>query len=183
MKAGYTMKRIWAGILAGGLMFPWLVEAEDTATVTIPFTIVNPMPTCDLTFDGKPTLTYVLGTMSPGTDMRHMPFTVSVNCHGKQIINTALTARNINGTLQSGDDSVKMRVNDRDEPDGPVFWLTGPDDQRVKLTGREGDAFCAKNKTSAGTPNTCQLSPFTSIPAQSPQGLINVTIRFDIIYT
>ncbi len=182
MKADKVIRQVCGGVLAGGLLLPLMVEAASTATLTIPITIINSQPTCNLTFDnGSSTLTYQLGTLGRGDEIRHAPFTVNVSCEGNTAVKTALTARNTTGTLQGGNDSVMMRVNGQASTNGPLFWLENGG-QRVKLTGLESDAFCNRNDTSASTPNACQLRPVTNVPVTSPEGDIDVTIVFDVIY-
>lgn len=182
------IKRGMAGLMTLGALFIALPggaatvnkTSDSSATITIPLTITNPQPTCNLTFNnGSSTLTYQLGTLGRGDEIRHPPFTVNVNCADSTVVKTALTARNTTGTLQSGNDSVMMRVNGQTSTNGPLFWLESGG-QRVKLTGQ--DTFCNRNDTSVSTPNVCQLRPVTNVPAQSPEGNIDVTVVFDVEY-
>lgn len=166
-----------AGILASGLLLPLVVSAATSGTITIPFTLTNPQQTCNLTFDnGSTMMTYQLGAMNKGSRMEHSPFNVKVDCTGGTP-KTAITARNTTGTLLSGSDSVMMRVNGQASTNGPLFWLENGG-QRVKLTGSDSDAFCS----SATSPSVCQLRPVTDIPANSPEGKIDVTVVFDVVY-
>ncbi|ELK7830496.1 hypothetical protein Q6O47_004556, partial [Salmonella enterica] len=105
------------------------------------------------------------------------PFTVTVDCRGSTAVKTALTARSTTGTLQGGSDSVMMRVNGQASTNGPLFWLENGG-QRVKLTGAKSDAFCI----SPTAPNRCELRPVTDIPANSPEGNIDATVVFDVVY-
>ncbi|HGE5896221.1 TPA: hypothetical protein ACGGRP_004353 [Escherichia coli] len=169
-------RHIRAGMLASGLLLPLVAGAVTSGTINIPFTLTNPQPTCNLTFDnGSDTLRYQLGIMNRGTRMKHPAFTVSVNCTGNAP-KTALTARNTTGTRQ-GSDSVIMRVNSQTSGNGPLFWLENSG-QRVKLTGAESDAFC----TATISPNVCRLDPVVDIPVNSPEGNIDVTVVFDVVY-
>ena len=167
---------LWLGLL----IFGSVVFSVNAADMEIK--ISNPRPTCSLTFDGKDTLTYLLGTMARGVEMRHAPFTLGISCKGSSVIKTALTARNRTGTLQSGDDSVMMRVDNQDVSNGTLLWLEASGGQRVKLSGMTNDAFCVRNDTSESLPNICQLRPVTNVPAGSPEGNIDVTILFDVVY-
>ncbi|HHN6510721.1 TPA: hypothetical protein ACP7R6_004745, partial [Escherichia coli] len=120
---------------------------------------------------------YQLGAMSKGSRIQHRPFTVTVDCRGSTAVKTAVTARSTTGTLQGGGDSVMMRVNGQASTNGPLFWLENGG-KRVKLTGSDSDAFCL----SATSPNVCPLRPVTDIPANSPEGNIDVTVVFDVVY-
>ncbi|EIZ2898916.1 hypothetical protein MO016_004532 [Salmonella enterica] len=167
-----------AGMLAAGLLLPLVAGAATSGGMLIPFEINNPQQTCDLTFDnGSTMMTYQLGAMSKGSRIQHRPFTVTVDCRGSMAVKTALTARSTTGTLQGGSDSVMMRVNGQASTNGPLFWLENGG-QRVKLTGAKSDAFCI----SPTAPNRCELRPVTDIPANSPEGNIDATVVFDVVY-
>ncbi|ECM5781376.1 hypothetical protein YD21_15345 [Salmonella enterica subsp. enterica serovar Typhimurium] len=174
------MKRhVCAGALVTGLLFPLATEAASKENITIPFTLTNPQQTCKLTFDnGGNTMNYQLGVMNKGVRMQHRPFTVKVGCGQSTVVKTALTARNTTGTLQGGGDSsvVIMRMNGQPSNNGPLFWLENGS-KRVKLTGKDDDAFCI-----SPSPNNCELRPVTDIPANSPEGNIDVTVVFDVVY-
>ncbi|EEA3913852.1 hypothetical protein GJY24_23610, partial [Salmonella enterica] len=76
-----------------------------------------------------------------------------------------------------GDSSVViMRMNGQPSNNGPLFWLENGS-KRVKLTGKDDDAFCI-----SPSPNNCELRPVTDIPANSPEGNIDVTVVFDVVY-
>lgn len=168
---------VYAIALSIGLLAPLAAGAE---TKTIPITITNNQPTCNLTFDnGANSMNYPLGTMTKGTKMQHKTFTVNVDCAGNTTVKTALTARNNTGTRQSGDDTVMMQVNGMNVTGGPLFWLENGSD-RVKLTGNDSDSFCTS--TSTTFPRKCQLRPVTDIPASSPEGSIDVTMVFNVVY-
>lgn len=170
-------RHIRAGMLASGLLLPLVVSAATSGTINIPFTLTNPQPTCNLTFDnGSTMMAYQLGAMNKGSRVEHHPFNVKVACTGGTP-KTAITARNTTGTLQPGSDSVMMQVDGLPSTNGPLFWLENGG-QRVKLTGSDSDAFCS----SATSPGVCQLRPVTDIPANSPEGKIDVTVVFDVTY-
>ncbi|ECD5989907.1 hypothetical protein E2H14_24630, partial [Salmonella enterica subsp. enterica serovar Muenchen] len=153
--------------------------AATSGTINIPFTLNNPQQTCDLTFDnGSTMMTYQLGAMDKGTQKRHQPFNINVICSGNgSLPKTALTVRNTTGIRQNGNDSVMMRVNGQQSTNGPLFWLENAG-WRLKLTGAKSDAFCG----ATAPRRVCQLRPVTSIPANSNEGNIDVTVVFDVVY-
>lgn len=172
---------LWPGaLLSIGIAFH--VGASDVV-----ISMKNAQPTCELTLNGQSTLNYVLGTMSPGSQLKHQPFAVRVACPGNNTVKTAITAKpgpGGNAVLQQGDDSVRMQVTGTASVDGnsPLLWLQTDDGKRVKLTGLERDAFCTKVDTSSTMPNVCSLTPVTDIPLQSASGNFGATMLINVVY-
>ncbi|EHI7423306.1 hypothetical protein QB781_003900 [Salmonella enterica] len=170
-----------------GCFWLWLLICSGAvlpaSAATLQVQVSNPRPTCEISFDGKDSLTYPIGTIARNSVMKHMPFTLRIDCKGTSAIKTALTARNVTGSLQGGDDSVMMLVEGQTVANAPLLWLEKSNNQRVKLTGLQSDAFCSRSDTSASVPNICQLKPVTSVAPNSPTGNIAVTVLFDIFYT
>lgn len=179
------VKSVWS-LWAGILLFVGIVFHAGASDVVI--SMKNTTPTCNLTLNGQNTLNYVLGTMAPGTQMKHIPFFMQVNCSGSNsVLKTAITAKpgpGGNVMLQPGDDSVRMQVAGTAGVDNnsPQLWLQTDDGKRVKLTGQESDAFCVKADTSVMAPNVCRLTPVTAIPAQSASGDFGATILIEVVY-
>ena len=184
-RIGGVVRWLGAGLLVG--LLPLTAGAATSGTATIQVTISNPRPTCDLKLNGQDTLNYVLGSMAPGSQMKHVPFTVQVNCPGNSAVKTAITAKpgpGNNMVLQPGDDSVRMQVAGTAGVDNtsPLLWLQTADGKRVKLTGQERDAFCVKANTSVTAPNVCRLTPVTNIPALSASGDFGATLLIEVAY-
>lgn len=189
MRAEKLMRKViyLAGtyLLAGGLLLPVMVEAATSATATVQVTIYNPRPTCDLTMNGKSTLQYPLGSMTPGTQKAHTPIMVKVTCQDNRTVKTAVTVKpGGNTVLQPGNDSVRIPVAGSTGVDNnsPLLWLQAKDGKRVKLTGLESDAFCIKADTSQTAPNECSLTPVTNIPARSALGNFGATMLMEVVY-
>lgn len=200
MKLQKIMCKSWLGtsLLLTTLVSPiamagaiYIEPAVTSGIATIQMTITQPKPTCNLTLNGKSTLNYVLGEMSPGTHMKHQPITVQLECPnnapGVTAAKTAITAKlkpAANTALQPNEDSVRMQVDGSAGIDSssPLIWLQTDNGNRVKLTGKESDAFCIKNDTSSVAPNVCHLTPVTDIPAQSAIGNFGAVMVIEAIY-
>lgn len=180
MKISKTIYAFCAGLtIVGFIFFNRAIYAAKTEQIQIPFTLTNPQKTCELTFDnGSTTLNYSLGTMIKGSLIQYPEFTINVDCSGSGL-KTSLTAKNTTGVLQSGNDSVMMRVNELNSAHGPVLWLENNNDsQRVMLSGQDQDAFCI----ATAQRHQCQLRPVIKIPENSPEGGVDVTLIFNVIY-
>lgn len=150
------------------------------------------LPTCTLTFDnGKSSLEYPLGILATGSQKKHEPFMVYVDCSGDTPVKTAITARVVSGlnglesVVQPNNDSVRMQVAGTPGVDinSPELWLQTKDKGKVKLTGLENDAFCINEKSTTGSSqNKCQLTPETYIPAKSARGKFGVVMQFNVEY-
>jgi type 1 fimbria pilin len=178
------VKSVWS-LWTGMLLSVGVAFHAGASDVVI--SMKNTQPTCGLTLNGQSTLNYVLGTMTPGSRMKHKAFAVQVTCPGNGTVKTAITAKpgpGGNAVLQQGDDSVRMQVAGTAGVDGnsPQLWLQTEDGKRVKLTGLESDAFCTKVDTSATMPNVCRLTPVTDIPAQSASGNFGATMLIEVVY-
>lgn len=174
-----------AALLVWGLMLVLPGYAATTGTIQIPFTIVKPLPTCDLTFNGEGTLNYLLGTMQRGSMMRHALFTVSVTCPEEIDGKTVLAVNPVSGgVLQNDEESLRVQVGSTQRVDNnaPLFWLESESGQRVKLTGRSQDAACTWEKLYATQASTCRLRPVVDIPQQSPTGNFSVTLQLRVVY-
>ncbi|ECU3284689.1 hypothetical protein DYO40_21815 [Salmonella enterica subsp. enterica serovar Javiana] len=177
--------------LAGGLLSGWLMPSparaatvnqpsESSAIVTIPVTLINIQPTCDLTFTGLDggtgNYSYPLGSLSPGQQRQHTPFKAVINCRdvqGNEGVSTALTASVRQGSVT--DNHIRMLVDGQDNAAGPALWLeTGG--TRVPL---DGMAFCQGNGLNR---NECTLTPFTRVPDSAPGGQVSATVVFDVTY-
>ena len=188
MKAEKKMHKAirWLGaaLLVNAGLLPMMAEAVTSGTATIQVTIINSRPTCDLTLNDQSSLNYALGKMAPGSQMKHLPFSVKVQCPGNSPVKTAITAKpGGNVVLQPGDDSVRMGVVGTSGVDdnSPLLWLLTDEGKRVKLTGQENDAFCIKTNTSVA-PNVCNLTPVTEIPVQSASGEFGATMLIEVVY-
>ncbi|EIS3328271.1 hypothetical protein LZN99_004223 [Escherichia coli] len=192
MKTDKVIKQVYAGLMAiGGMMtaVPSLAATVTTsadksrATITIPVTISNPHPTCNLKLNGRNTsLSYELGAMAPGTKMVHPAFTASVECPGSIPVKTAITATLVSGgRIQSGDEDIRLDIEGV-SGNTPLLWLRTEAGRKIKFTGLEKDAFCVKGDTLAQRPNVCQLHPVTDIPSQSPTGDFNASVQLTVVY-
>ncbi|EKN4715477.1 hypothetical protein FG465_004259 [Yersinia enterocolitica] len=173
-----SMKRYaGAGILFLGVVLLPVVQAATSGTAQIQVTLLNKQPTCALSFNnGFNSFTYNLGSLSQG-EVRHTSFTVNIACEGNTPVKTAVTAKNMSGTLQGGDTLI-MRTGYT----GPLLWLEVGGMQKVKLSGLDRDAFCVKANTSLSTPNICTLVPVTKVSASDTPGNVSATIRFEVVY-
>ncbi|WP_050413807.1 hypothetical protein [Yersinia kristensenii] len=153
-------------------------EAAATDTATIQVTLINNQHTCLLEVNGGDVTggNYNLGLISTG-QVSHRPFTLDIKCQGNTPVKTALTAKNLNGTLVAGNDKMVMPVNGNQASSGPLLWLDN-NGKSVMLTGNEADAFCVQT----GINNSCSLSPVTEVRASDPLGQISATIRFEVVY-
>ncbi|EJN3746741.1 hypothetical protein NPX25_004893 [Escherichia coli] len=177
--------------LTGILLSVWLqssfVQAamvnktsESSATITIPVTLINIQPTCDLTFTGLDggtgNYTYFLGSLSPGQQRQHTPFKAVIDCRdvqGNEGVSTALTASVRQGSV--ADNRIRMLVDGQENAAGPELWLeTGG--QRVPLNST---AFCQGNGLDH---NECSLTPVTRVPDNAPGGQVSATVVFDVTY-
>ncbi|EPH4539571.1 hypothetical protein ACS106_004372 [Escherichia coli] len=194
MKTDKVIKQVCAGLMAiGGMLITASSQAatattssdKSSATITIPVTITNTRPTCDLKLNGQnTTLNYELGKMAPGTMMVHPAFTASIECPGNTPIKTAITAALVSGgSVQNGDENIRLNVgNVSAGSNTPLLWFQTTSGGKVKFTGQEKDAFCVKADTTQAQPNECQLSPVTDIPAQSPEGDLSASVQLTVIY-
>lgn len=154
--------------------------SESNATITIPVTLINIQPTCDLTFTGLSggagNYSYPLGSLNPGQQRQHTPFKAVISCQdvqGNEGVSTALTATVRQGSVT--DNRIRMLVDGQENTAGPELWLeTGG--QRVPL---DGTAFCKGNGLDR---NECTLTPFTQVPDRAPGGQVLATVVFDVTY-
>ncbi|HDL8287007.1 TPA: hypothetical protein PXQ99_003842 [Yersinia enterocolitica] len=152
--------------------------AATLDTVTIDVTLINNQHTCSLGFNGTQatSLNYDLGVISNGLKT-HAPFTVDITCQGNTPVKTALTAKNLNGSLVVSNDKMVLPIDGKVGNSGPLLGLEN-NGKNVMLTGNEVDAFCVQT----GINNSCSLSPVTEVSASDPRGEISATIRFDVVY-
>lgn len=154
--------------------------SDSSATITIPVTLINIQPTCDLTFTGlqgsKGNYSYTLGSLSPGQQRQHTPFKAVISCQdvqGNESVSTALTASVRQGSVT--DNRIRMLVDGQENAAGPELWLeTGG--QRVPL---DGTAFCQGNGLDR---NECTLTPVTQVPDSAAGGQVSATVVFDVTY-
>ena len=194
MKTDKVIKQICVGLMAvGGMLITASSQAatattspdKSSATITIPVTITNILPTCDLKLNGQnTTLNYEMGKMAPGTMMVHPAFTASIECPGNTPVKTAITAALASGgSVQNGDENIRLNVgNVSAGSNTPLLWLQTTSGGKVKFTGQEKDAFCVKADTTQAQPNECQLRPVIDIPAQSPEGDFSASVQLTVIY-
>lgn len=194
MKTDKVIKRVCTGLMVvGGMLITASSQAatvttspdKSSATITIPVTITNALPTCDLKLNGQNTpLNYELGKMAPGTMMVHPAFTASIECQGNTPVKTAITAALVSGgSVQNGDENIRLNVgNISAGSNTPLLWLQTASGGKVKFTGQEKDAFCVKADTTQAQPNVCLLRPVTDIPAQSPEGDLNASVQLTVVY-
>lgn len=194
MKTDKVIKQICVGfITVGGVMIAVSSLAatvttsadKSSATISIPVTITNTRPTCNLKLNGQNSpLDYKLGKMAPGTMMVHPAFTTSIECQGNIPVKTAITATLVSGgSVQNGDENIRLNIGNVSAGSNmPLLWLQTASGGKVKFTGQEKDAFCVKADTTQAQPNKCQLSPVTDIPAQSPEGDFNASVQLTVAY-
>ncbi|MGP3592747.1 hypothetical protein [Vagococcus sp. WN89Y] len=156
-------------------------SSRSNATITVPVTLVNIQPTCDVTFSGAGLGsnggTYKLGSLLPGDSRAHMPFKATIGCkdvEGAGEMSTALTA-SARGNVVT-DNRIRMQLNGKTNENAPELWLeTGG--QRVPMDGNS--AFC---KGQGLNTNVCTLTPVTRVPDSSPGGKVSATVVFNVTY-
>ncbi|TQO04834.1 UNVERIFIED_ORG: hypothetical protein FHU01_4468 [Citrobacter freundii] len=192
MKAEKLMRRVMcgaaAGVLAGGLLLPLTAGAAtvsqlspEQATITIPVTLINMQATCDVTFSGAGLGSnggvYPLGTLTPGGQVKHVPFRAIVACKdvdGTETVSTALTASVKGGSVTNS--RIRMLLDGQQNDKAPELWLeTGG--QPVPVDGIT--TFCQGQGLNR---NECQLTPFTAVPGDSPGGQVTATVVFNVAY-
>ena len=170
------------GVLAGALLLPLAAGAASYGTATIQLTIENPQMTCPLTINGQAALTYNLGDLLRGKSEEHNPITLQVTCTDGTA-KTGITAALVGGGTLQGRDTVWMQVNGTQPADAQAPRLQlKHNGQAVKLTGQPEDWFCEHDNTSASSPNTCLLTPYTQVPDNAPQGALDMTLQLNVVY-
>lgn len=159
------------GLLLGGAMvlFSSFGEAKESAETR--FTINVKPSTCDLTVQS----TYDLGDLPLGAENNYSPFDIRISCPVS--MKTAITAKNLNGVLNSDGQRVTIPMSNAGTGKGPFFWLKHGS-SRIHLRGLESDAFCS----STGVLRKCSLTPGTRANIDSSWGAGSVTIGFTVIY-
>ncbi|EFB8333918.1 hypothetical protein E4J50_18660 [Escherichia coli] len=159
------------GLLLGGAMvlFSSFGEAKESAETR--FTINVKPSTCDLTVQS----TYNLGDLPLGAENNYSPFNIRISCPVS--MKTAITAKNLNGVLNSDGQRVTIPMSNAGTGKGPFFWLKHGS-SRIYLRGLESDAFCS----STGVLRECSLTPGTRANIDSSWGAGSVTIGFTVIY-
>ena len=120
MKTDKVIKQICVGLMAvGGMLITASSQAatattspdKSSATITIPVTITNILPTCDLKLNGQ--------------NMVHPAFTASIECPGNTPVKTAITAALASGgSVQNGDENIRLNVgNVSAGSNTPLLWL------------------------------------------------------------
>lgn len=158
----------------GGLL--WLIFCSapsfpSMAAADVVITMKNPQPTCSVSVQPE----YDLGGLPLG-QKKHNRFPVSVNCSG--VIRTSLVAKNLDGVLQNDQSQVSIAMTHNGVSRGPFLWLLNDRNEKVKLTGRQSDAFCTANSQYS----VCYLTPVTNMLTNSGWGDGSVSIRFDVVY-
>lgn len=194
MNTDKIMQAVCTGLLVTGVMMIAASSQAATvstspdgssATITIPVTITNILPTCDLKLNGQNTsLNYELGKMAPGTTMVHPAFTVSIECQGDIPVKTAIKAALLSGgKVQSGNEDIRLDVGGISAGNNtPLLQLQTEAGGKVKFSGDDKDAFCEKADTTQAQPNVCALRPVTDIPAQSPEGEFEASVQLTVVY-
>ncbi|HFW3281115.1 TPA: hypothetical protein ACIBFG_004383 [Salmonella enterica subsp. enterica serovar Bahrenfeld] len=157
---------------AGIFGYSLLAEASTSETRNILLILNSPQPTCNVSV--VPLLD--LGALAIG-EQKHTEFPVNIACSGT--IKNALTAKNLNGTLQANQTEVAVQMQNTGGGNGPFLRLEDSIGQKVKLTGQTMDSFCTV--TSGGSRN-CMLTPVTRTEVDSGWGSGSVTLRFEIVY-
>ncbi|EBS4817099.1 hypothetical protein ACQJPF_000669 [Citrobacter freundii] len=153
----------------------WLLcscAALPAGAADIEIRFSNPQPTCNVSVVSP----LDLGTLAIG-EKKHTAFPVSIACSGT--IKNALTAKNLNGTLQANQTEVSVQMQNTGGGNGPFLELEDSIGQKIRLTGQTIDSFCTV--TSGGNRN-CMLTPVTKTKADSGWGNGSVTLRFEIVY-
>ncbi|EBQ8602450.1 hypothetical protein I6P91_004600 [Salmonella enterica] len=153
----------------------WLLcccAALPAGAADIEIRFSNPQPTCNVSV--APSLD--LGSLTIG-EKKHAAFPVNIVCSGT--IKNALTAKNLNGTLQANQNEVAVQMQNAGGGNGPFLGLEDSNGQKVKLTGQTIDSFCT---VTSGGNRDCMLTPITKTEADSGWGNGSVTLRFEIVY-
>lgn len=194
MKTDKIMKPVCTGLLAAGVMMVAASSQAATvstspdstsATITIPVTITNTRPTCDLKLNGQNTpLNYELGKMARGATMVHPAFTVSIECQGTIPVKTAIKAALLSGgKVQSGNEDIRLDVGGISAGNNtPRLQLQTESGRKIKFSGDDRDYFCVNAGTTQTRPNVCPLHPVTDIPAQSPEGEFEASVQLTVVY-
>lgn len=174
-------------MLAGGLLSACRAMAADTATITVPITIINQQNTCVVGFEGASVSgsTYTFrDTLLKGQTQIHPPFRAVVTCDNNSVVKTALTLRPAGAFQASGDKAGLHPVGNLSVKSGEL-WLTlvggglapiGSSAVATSLT-----PFC-EGTASDTVRNSCELTPVTSILPSAPGGPVSTTLTFDVVY-
>lgn len=183
----HRYSRLWGfvagGVLYGGLLFSAYTSAADVnqptssnAVVTIPVTISNPQPSCNINVPGGNTR--YLGTLNrSGSDQTHNTFTIEVSCQGN--VRTKIKANATNGVLQSDGARLAVNVGGSISSAGPFLKLKA-DNRFVKLRDSYDDWFCIAG--TAGNTQICSVTPVTESNGRTPAGTGEATVAFTIDY-
>lgn len=161
--------------------------AADSATITIPVTIINQQNTCKVGFEGASISgnTYTFqAVLLKGLTQTHPPFQAVVTCENNSVVNTALTLRPAGAYQASGNKVGLYRVDDPSVKSGDL-WLTLDGGGIAPIGNSAGDtaltSFC-QGTTSDTVRNSCTLTPMTDIQASAVGGPVSTTLTFDVVY-
>lgn len=173
------------GLLLGGLMFSCHIFAAEvhksgdnsSAVISIPVTIINPQPTCDVSVQPS----YYLGTLSIGGNKHHTAFPVTISCSGR--VESMLKATMAGGSSVLLSDNYRVAVSANGQnvssATGPFFWLQDSSNRPIKLIGRDEDAFCRATDQR----RDCYITPVTRVNSDSVRGSKGaVDIILNVIY-
>lgn len=177
MKTGKVWRHVCTGMLAGGLILPLSVGANNPIEIKV--TINNPQPTCNVSVPGTQTLKPLDRREQEQT---HTAFTIEVNCSGN--VKTKMKANATSGVVQGDGISLAVNMGGGTSSAGPFLKLraagAGSPDRFVKLRDSDNDWFCIAG--TAGRRQSCSVTPVTISKAETPAGTGSATVAFTIDY-
>ncbi len=175
MKTGKVWRHVCTGMLAGGLMLPLSVGAVNEP-IKIQVTIENPQPSCSINVPGGNTRN--LGALNRGgKEQAHSAFTIEVNCNGN--VKTRMKANATSGVVKSDGTRLAVNMGGTTSSAGPFLKLKA-DNRFVKLRDSDNDWFCTAG--TAGSRQSCSVTPVTISRAETPAGTGSATVAFTIDY-
>ncbi len=181
-------KKLGMLMLACSLLPACGAMAADSATITIPITIINPQNTCKVGFEGPTisggnTYTFQEVLIKGEKAKQHASFRAVVTCEENSQVNTALML-GPGGGRQTHDNKIGLfRLDDPTASSGDL-WLTLEDGSMAPMAtiaGGTSVSFCT-GMASDTVRNSCTLTPVTDILASAVGGAVSTTLTFAVVY-